>query len=109
MSVSENVIKYAQTYKQVAEEEGREGRHNAVASVYTQKHSIKVHVVYGMWKKRLSCLGLILYSEIEKVSWRLLNVSSVCPVMDTWPVQGLFLPLLWSVSLICQASLKAVY
>lgn len=61
----ENEIKYAQTYKQVAEEEGREGRHNAGGSVYTQKHSIKMHVVYGMWQKRLSCLmvlGLILYS-----------------------------------------------
>lgn len=61
----ENVIKYVQTYRQVTEEGGRKGRHSAVAGVYTQKHCIKMYVVYGMWEKRHSCLmvlGSILYS-----------------------------------------------
>lgn len=37
LCLPENVIKYAPTYKQVAEEEGREGRHNEVGSVYVYK------------------------------------------------------------------------
>lgn len=36
LCLPENGIKYAQTYKQVAEEEGREGSHNAVGSVDTK-------------------------------------------------------------------------